>query len=80
MTKYTISIQATYELKGKLLKHYLEWLNDHKDSESMRQCFLLDQFAPMEWHSVRGLNKSLRESTVGKIIDPRAKLTIKENN
>lgn len=46
-SKYRYSITATYDFDEdrELMQEYLEWLDDHTDSEIMRRCFLRDRFA-----------------------------------
>jgi hypothetical protein len=52
MSKYTISLTVTYELKGKILKEYLEWLDDYRDTEKMRKAFLTDRFISPNWREI----------------------------
>ena len=53
MSKYKLSLTVTYDLKGQILKEYLEWLDDYKDTEKMRKAFLTDRFiSPDFWEAV----------------------------
>jgi hypothetical protein len=65
MAKYKVSLTVTYDLKGKLLAEYLEWLDDYRDSEKMRNAFIIDRFIELE------NAKQLMDSG---IIDPKAKI------
>lgn len=59
MTKYTISLTATYELKGQMLKEYLDWLDGYKDTEKMRKAFITDRFISPEFMAVMQQQKTL---------------------
>ena len=52
MSKYKLSLTVTYDLKGKILKEYLEWLDDYKDTEKMRKAFLADRFISPDWREI----------------------------
>jgi len=42
--KMLINIGVKYDLsKGDIAKEYREWLDDHRDSKSMRQYFVIDR-------------------------------------
>jgi hypothetical protein len=69
MSKYTISLTVTYELKGKILKEYLEWLDDYRDTEAMRKSFVIDRFIGHDNYAF------FMESN---IIDRKSKLIIKK--
>jgi len=61
MEKITITLTVSYKFKGQLLKEYLEWLDDYKDTLKMRKAFALDRFAPRDWRQ---------------ILDQKAKITV----
>jgi hypothetical protein len=69
MTKYKVNLTVTYELKGKLLAEYLEWLDDYKDTEAMRKDWLIDRFIGHDNYA------TLTESG---IVDPRAKIRLEK--
>ena len=72
MAKYTIGLTATYELKGKLLNEYLEWLDDYRDTEKMRKAFLADRFISPDWQKII-------TAQVGLMDVKKTKLTIKKD-
>jgi hypothetical protein len=61
MEKITLTLTVSYTFKGQLLKEYLDWLDDYKDTPKMRKAFALDRFAPSDWKQT---------------LDPKAKLTV----
>jgi hypothetical protein len=61
MEKITVTLTVSYAFKGQLLREYLEWLDDYKDTLKMRKAFALDRFAPSNWQQV---------------LDPKAKITV----
>lgn len=61
MEKLTVTLTVSYTFKGQLLKDYLEWLDDYRDTPKMRKAFALDRFAPTDWRDT---------------IDPKAKITV----
>lgn len=67
--KVTVSLEITYDFKGQVLKDYLEWLDDYRDSKSMRKWFVIDRFIGHD-----NADTLLREN----IIDRNAKLIVKE--
>jgi hypothetical protein len=67
--KVTVSLEITYDFRGELLRDYLIWLDDHRDTKSARQWFAIDLFIGHD-----NLDKLLSEN----IIDSKAKVKIKE--
>lgn len=67
--KVTVSLEITYDFRGELLRDYLMWKDDHRDSRTMRQWFVIDRFIGHD-----NLNTLLGEN----IIDSKAKLIVKE--
>ncbi len=47
MEKITLTLTVSYRFKGQLLKEYLEWLDDYKDTPKMRLAFAKDRFIPV---------------------------------
>ena len=47
MKKITLTLTVSYTFKGQLLKEYLEWLDDYKDTAKMRLAFATDRFIPV---------------------------------
>lgn len=42
--KVTVTFTVTYNFSGKLLKEYLGWLDDYKDTKAQRKWFVIDRF------------------------------------
>jgi hypothetical protein len=68
MNKIEVKLSVTYNLKGRLLKEYLEWLGDYKDTPKMRKAFVIDQF----------VNTGELDELIERNLDPKTKLTAKE--
>jgi hypothetical protein len=67
--KVTVSLQVAYTFKGEVLKDYLEWLDDHRDSKKMRQWFVIDRAVGHD---------QLFELQSSKKLDPAMKVVITE--
>ena len=58
-----VTYSVSYKLKGKLLKEYLEWLDDDRDNKKNREWFVIYRF--IGHHNLA-------------LFDPKAKLTVTE--
>lgn len=68
MKKIEVKLSVTYNLTGRLLKDYLDWIDDYKDTPKMRKAFVIDQF----------VNTGELDELIDRNFDPKAKLTAKE--
>jgi len=48
MEKITLTLTVSYTFSGQLLKDYLEWLDDYKDTPKTRLAFAKDRFVPID--------------------------------
>ena len=69
--KVTVSLEVTYDFRGKLLAEYLEQLGDDKDTKEQRKWFVIDRFIGHDNYAY------FMETN---IIDRKSKLKTKEMN
>lgn len=67
--KVTISLQVSYVFKGEVLKDYLEWLDDHRDTKKAREWFVIDRAIGHD---------QLRQLQSVHLIDPAMKVVVSE--
>lgn len=67
--KVTVSVQVSYTFKGKVLKDYLAWLDDYRDSKKMREWFVIDRAVGHD---------QLQELLSSKKFDPAMKIVVSE--
>lgn len=67
--KVTVSVQVSYVFKGAVLKDYLEWLDDYRDSKKMREWFVIDRAVGHD---------QLSELLSSKKFDPAMKVVVSE--
>ena len=67
--KVTLSLEVSYVLKGEVLKDYLEWLDDHRDTKKAREWFVIDRAVGHDQLDYLFNSKKL---------DPKMKIVLKE--
>jgi hypothetical protein len=67
--KVTVSLEVSYTFKGEVLKDYLEWLDDHRDTKKAREWFVIDRAVGHD---------QLNELQGSRKLDPKMKVVLKE--